>query len=129
MIGPPASGKTTLVGPVFGSSRAEGFAAVVAVVPTHGRELGALLRDEWIASISSSALPTTVESTPAAPAAATHHLPRALRGGTGGDCFTSARERPRDPGCSGQGLRSLFIDRHERVGAAVRKVQVDNLMA
>jgi len=35
-----------LADPVFGPSRAEGFAAVVAVVPTHGRELEALLRDE-----------------------------------------------------------------------------------
>jgi hypothetical protein len=29
----------------FGPSRAEGFAAVVAVVPTHGGELEALLRE------------------------------------------------------------------------------------
>jgi predicted kinase len=35
-----------LADPAFGPSRAEGFAAVVAVVPTHGRELEALLRDE-----------------------------------------------------------------------------------
>ena len=35
-----------LADPVFGPSRAEGLAAVVAVVPTHGRELEALLRDE-----------------------------------------------------------------------------------
>ena len=35
-----------LADPAFGPSRAEGFAAVVAVVPTHGRELEALLRDD-----------------------------------------------------------------------------------
>jgi predicted kinase len=35
-----------LADPVFGPSRAEGFAAVVAVVPTHVRELEPLLRDE-----------------------------------------------------------------------------------
>ncbi|CAK6700565.1 AAA family ATPase [Synechococcus sp. CBW1107] len=35
-----------LADPVFGPSRAEGFAAVVAVVPTHQRELAPLLRDE-----------------------------------------------------------------------------------
>jgi len=35
-----------LADPAFGPSRAEGFAAVVAVVPSHGRELEALLRDE-----------------------------------------------------------------------------------
>ena len=35
-----------LADPAFGPCRAEGFAAVVAVVPTHGRELEALLRDE-----------------------------------------------------------------------------------
>ncbi|MEA5424750.1 AAA family ATPase [Synechococcus sp. CCY9202] len=35
-----------LADPVFGPSRAEGFAAVVAVVPTHQRELQPLLRDE-----------------------------------------------------------------------------------
>jgi predicted kinase len=35
-----------LADPAFGPSRAEGFAAVVAVVPSHGRELQALLRDE-----------------------------------------------------------------------------------
>jgi predicted kinase len=35
-----------LADPAFGPSRAEGFAALVAVVPTHGRELEALLRDE-----------------------------------------------------------------------------------
>ena len=35
-----------LADPAFGPSRAEGVAAVVAVVPTHGRELEALLRDE-----------------------------------------------------------------------------------
>ena len=35
-----------LADPVFGPSRAEGFAAVVAVVPTHQRELEPLLRDE-----------------------------------------------------------------------------------
>jgi predicted kinase len=35
-----------LADPVFGPSRAEGFAAIVAVVPTHGRELEDLLRDE-----------------------------------------------------------------------------------
>jgi len=35
-----------LADPVFGPSRAEGLASVVAVVPTHGRELEALLRDE-----------------------------------------------------------------------------------
>ncbi|MFO0138263.1 MAG: AAA family ATPase, partial [Cyanobacteriota bacterium] len=37
-----------LADPAFGPSRAEGFAAVVAVVPTHGRELEALLRDELV---------------------------------------------------------------------------------
>jgi predicted kinase len=35
-----------LADPVFGPSRAEGLAAVVAVVPTHVRELEPLLRDE-----------------------------------------------------------------------------------
>jgi predicted kinase len=35
-----------LADPNFGPSRAEGFAAVVAVVPTHQRELEPLLRDE-----------------------------------------------------------------------------------
>ena len=35
-----------LADPVFGPSRAEGFAAVVAVVPTHQRELAPLLGDE-----------------------------------------------------------------------------------
>jgi hypothetical protein len=35
-----------LADPVFGPSRAEGFAAVVAVVPTHQRELQPLLGDE-----------------------------------------------------------------------------------
>ncbi len=35
-----------LADPALGPSRAEGFAAVVAVVPTHGHELEALLRDE-----------------------------------------------------------------------------------
>ncbi|MFN6339745.1 MAG: AAA family ATPase [Cyanobacteriota bacterium] len=35
-----------LADPLFGPSRAEGFAAVVAVVPTHQRELEPLLRDE-----------------------------------------------------------------------------------
>ena len=35
-----------LADPVFGPSRAEGFAAVVAVVPTHVRELEPLLGDE-----------------------------------------------------------------------------------
>ena len=35
-----------LADPVFGPSRAEGFAAVVAVVPTHQRELAPLLREE-----------------------------------------------------------------------------------
>ena len=35
-----------LADPVFGPSRAEGLAAVVAVVPTHQRELEPLLRDE-----------------------------------------------------------------------------------
>ena len=35
-----------LADPIFGPSRAEGFAAVVAVVPTHVRELAPLLRDE-----------------------------------------------------------------------------------
>ncbi len=35
-----------LADPVFGPSRAEGLAAVVAVVPTHQRELAPLLRDE-----------------------------------------------------------------------------------
>jgi predicted kinase len=35
-----------LADPAFGPCRAEGFATVVAVVPTHGRELEALLRDE-----------------------------------------------------------------------------------
>ncbi|MEB3350614.1 MAG: ATP-binding protein, partial [Cyanobacteriota bacterium] len=35
-----------LADPVFGPSRAEGFAAVVAVVPTHQRDLGPLLGDE-----------------------------------------------------------------------------------
>jgi predicted kinase len=35
-----------LADPAFGPSRAEGFAAIVAVVPTHGRELETLLRDE-----------------------------------------------------------------------------------
>ena len=35
-----------LADPVFGPSRAEGFAVVVAVVPTHQRELQPLLRDE-----------------------------------------------------------------------------------
>ena len=35
-----------LADPVFGPSRAEGFAAVVAVVPTHLRELDPLLREE-----------------------------------------------------------------------------------
>jgi predicted kinase len=35
-----------LADPVFGPSRAEGFAAVVAVVPTHQRELAPLLRDD-----------------------------------------------------------------------------------
>ncbi|MCS5693416.1 WYL domain-containing protein [Cyanobium sp. FGCU-6] len=35
-----------LADPVFGPSRAEGLAAVVAVVPTHQRELQPLLRDE-----------------------------------------------------------------------------------
>ena len=35
-----------LADPVFGPSRAEGFAAVVAVVPTQVRELKPLLRDE-----------------------------------------------------------------------------------
>jgi predicted kinase len=35
-----------LADPAFGPCRAEGFAAVVAVVPTHGRELEALLQDE-----------------------------------------------------------------------------------
>ena len=35
-----------LADPVFGPSRAEGMAAVVAVVPTHQRELEPLLRDE-----------------------------------------------------------------------------------
>jgi hypothetical protein len=35
-----------LADPVFGPSRAEGFAALVAVVPTHQRELAPLLRDE-----------------------------------------------------------------------------------
>ena len=35
-----------LADPAFGPSRAEGFAAVVAVVPTHQRELQQLLRDE-----------------------------------------------------------------------------------
>ncbi|MFZ4566908.1 MAG: AAA family ATPase [Prochlorococcaceae cyanobacterium] len=35
-----------LADPVFGPSRAEGMAALVAVVPTHQRELGPLLRDE-----------------------------------------------------------------------------------
>ncbi|MFN5698408.1 MAG: AAA family ATPase [Cyanobacteriota bacterium] len=36
----------SLADPVFGPSRAEGFAAVVAVVPTHQRELAPLLREE-----------------------------------------------------------------------------------
>jgi predicted kinase len=35
-----------LADPVFGPSRAEGFAALVAVVPTHQQELEPLLRDE-----------------------------------------------------------------------------------
>ena len=35
-----------LADPTFGPSRAEGLAALVAVVPTHGRELEPLLRDE-----------------------------------------------------------------------------------
>ena len=35
-----------LADPVFGPCRAEGFAAIVAVVPTHHRELQPLLRDE-----------------------------------------------------------------------------------
>ena len=35
-----------LADPALGPSRAEGFAAVVAVVPTHGHELEVLLRDE-----------------------------------------------------------------------------------
>ena len=35
-----------LADPVFGPSRAEGLAAVVAVVPTHQRELAPLLREE-----------------------------------------------------------------------------------
>ena len=35
-----------LTDPVFGPSRAEGFAAVVALVPTHQRELAPLLRGE-----------------------------------------------------------------------------------
>ncbi len=35
-----------LADPLFGPSRAEGFAAVVAVVPTHQRDLEELLRDE-----------------------------------------------------------------------------------
>jgi predicted kinase len=35
-----------LADPVFGPSRAEGFAVVVAVVPTHQRERAPLLRDE-----------------------------------------------------------------------------------
>jgi predicted kinase len=35
-----------LADPVFGPSRAEGMASVVAVVPTHQRELEPLLRDE-----------------------------------------------------------------------------------
>jgi predicted kinase len=35
-----------LADPVFGPSRAEGFAAVVALVPTHQRELAPLLRGE-----------------------------------------------------------------------------------
>jgi predicted kinase len=36
----------SLADPVFGPSRAEGFAVVVAVVPTHQRELAPLLGDE-----------------------------------------------------------------------------------
>ena len=35
-----------LADPAFGPSRSEGFAAIVAVVPTHHRELQPLLRDE-----------------------------------------------------------------------------------
>jgi predicted kinase len=38
--------EAALADPVFGPSRAEGMASVVAVVPTHQRELEPLLRDE-----------------------------------------------------------------------------------
>lgn len=92
--------------------------------------------------ITASALPATARGLPAArvialdgagaaaaSAAPAHHLPQTRHGGTGGDCFTPARERPRIPDCGGQGLRGLHSDLNERVGAAVRKEQVDNVMA
>ena len=51
-----------LADPHFGPSRAEGFAAICAVVPTHHAELEPVLRASWRAWRSASAVPPTANA-------------------------------------------------------------------